>query len=119
MHTASYPPPKYGSAPVHDLNRVRSPALGTTVEVNLDEHDYRDSASSLVAGPPVTRRSRARSIAVRVLAYLALAAMLFLFGRVLTQNPSMRRAVLDFVTFGHAEWGHTVAQWLVRHGISW
>jgi hypothetical protein len=115
MLTASYPPPKRGSAPVHELKRVR-PRTASGVEVKLEDRDYRDSVSAL--NVPVRRGSRGRGIAVRVLAYLALAVILFLFGRIMMQNPSMRGAVLDFVTFGHPQWGHAAGQWFVRHGIS-
>jgi hypothetical protein len=115
MHTASYPPPKHGTSPVHDLKRVR-PRTSSGVEVKLEDRDYRDTGSALDV--PVRRRPRARGIAVRVLGYLALAVVLFLFGRVMMQNPSMRGAVLDFVTFGHPQWGHTAGQWLARHGVS-
>jgi len=64
----------------------------------------------------IVRTSRWRRIAVSVLAYLAIGAMLFVFGRVLTENARLRRAVLDFVTFGHGDWVHGASQWLASHG---
>jgi len=81
----------------------------------LREEDYRDSGT--VRDDHPVRRSRGRSIAVRVIAYLAIAALLFLFGRILMANPSMRRAVLDFVTFGHPQWVDGAIRRLAQHGI--
>lgn len=112
MHTASYPSPSR-SASVHELKRVRSARVPSSIELSIDERDYRDSSVTSTNAAAV-RRSRTRGIAVRILGYLVIATLLFLFGRVLMENPSIRRAVLDFVTFGHADWAHRAAEWLGR-----
>jgi hypothetical protein len=117
MHTASYPPQSYGRAPVYELKHVRSQGFSPNLPVDVyDATDDDDALMMATAG--TTRGSRWRRIAVRLLGYLAIGAVLYLFARVMMENPAMRRAVLDFVTFGHAESAHRAAQWLAAHGIS-